>query len=544
MPSEPRVELKGSIAREVTPQMSTPGGTLNGKNIVLCSDGTGNSAGVVAITNVRRFYQALDLSDPTKQIAFYDDGVGSGGSKVVRILGGALGIGLARNVRQLYRFLCETYQPNDRIYLFGFSRGAFTVRVLAAVIAHCGIVNKGRLTGSETTVISMASAVAWAYRCFRGNHKAGLLSQPFRWLRNRFTSMPTNAQDFRCRFSHECKETVEVLGLWDTVSAYGMPFDELARVVNTFIYRIRFQSQNISGKIRRVYHALALDDERHTFTPLLIHSVDKSGPTGVTTHVEQVWFAGMHSDVGGGYANCNLALIPLTWMLHHAKSAGLHFHEAAVAAIVSQASVLGDMHDSRSGLGRIYRPRIRNLTRLCAPAANTIVEDPGIPVVHSSAVERIARGIQGYAPAAIPGNYYDSKTLAETEHTSCDTKTLDLCRRRLYFAQLVALSGLMNTGGGRWALDQVVGGLSTYVPECLESLLQVFACLAFRGDELVWLVALAILWWWADFANRRLQAASAAAWGETLRRRATAAAVETDRDMPVADDPGRDGNRD
>ena len=481
--------------------MSTPGGTPNGKNIVLCSDGTGNSAGVVAITNVRRLYQALDMSNPSKQIAFYDDGVGSGGSKVVRILGGAFGIGLARNVRQLYRFLCDTYQPNDRIYLFGFSRGAFTVRVLAAVIANCGIVNKGQLAGTKNTVVSMASVVAWAYRCFRGNHIAGLLSRPFRWLRNRVTSMPTNAQDFRCRFSHRCNETIEVLGLWDTVSAYGMPIDELAWFVDTFIYRIRFQSQKISGKIRHVFHALAIDDERRTFTPLLIHSVDKSGPTGATTHVEQVWFAGMHADVGGGYANCNLALIPLAWMLERAKKAGVIFRTAAVEEIVSQASVLGDMHDSRSGLGRIYRPKIRDLEGLCESAANTIVEQSGIPVVHSGTVERIAQGIQGYAPAAIPKSYYDSKALAQTvQHTPCDITTLDRSRRFLHFAQLLALGGLVNTGGGRWTLDRMVGGLLTDVPQYF----------AFRCDELVWLVALAISWGLADFANRRLQAAGAA----------------------------------
>ena len=422
--------------------MSTPDGKRKGKNIVLCSDGTGNSAGVVAITNVRRLYQALDLSNPSKQIAFYDDGVGSGGSKTVRILGGIFGIGLARNVRQLYRFLCDTYQPHDRIYLFGFSRGAFTVRVLAAVIAHCGIVNRQRLTGTAT----MASAVVLAYRCFRGNHKAGILSKPFRWLRNHlFTppKMPTNAQTFRLRFSHECNEHIEVLGLWDTVSAYGMPIDELARFVNTFVYRIKFQSQKISWKIRHAYHALALDDDRRTFTPLLIHSVE-SGPNNAPgTHVEQVWFAGMHADVGGGYANCNLALVPLEWMICRAKASGLLFRTAAVDAIRSQASFLGAMHDSRSGLGRIYRPKTRDLAQLCKHAANTIVKKPYIPVVHSSAVERIVRGIQGYAPAAIPKTYYDySRTSAPTAHTTCDVKTLDGWRRVLHFAQLVALGGL------------------------------------------------------------------------------------------------------
>ena len=506
--------------------MPLPDNTRKGKNIVLCSDGTGNSAGVVAITNVRRLYQALDLSNPSEQVAFYDDGVGSGGSKTVRILGGIFGIGLARNVRQLYRFLCDTYQPNDRIYLFGFSRGAFTVRVLAAVIANCGIVNRRYLADNDT----MTSVVALAYRCFRGNHEAGLLSRPFRSFRNLFTSTPTTAKDFRSQYSHKCDENIEVLGLWDTVSAYGMPFDELAGFVNKFIYQIRFQSQKISGKIRYAYHALALDDERRTFTPLLIHSVE---PPSANTHVEQVWFAGMHSDVGGGYANCNLALVPLEWMIAHTENAGLLFRTAAVEEIRSQASILGEMHDSRSGLGRIYRPTIRDLGRLCERAANSRVADPNTPVVHSGTVERIARGIQGYAPAAIPKVYYDSTTLKKATHATCDVKTLDGGRRVLYFGQLVALAGLLNTEGGRGALAWAIGGLPKDVPRYF----------AFQNDELLWLGALGLFWWAAAVANRKIQAVAAAAWKGRPRSLATAPAAESSPPSPVADEDVGDANR-
>jgi len=110
------------------------------KNIVLLSDGTGNSAAKLLKTNVWRVYESLDLTDPDAQVACYDDGVGTSSFTPLALLGGALGVGLRRNVLRLYRFLCEHYDPGDRIYLFGFSRGAFTVRVLLGLICDQGII--------------------------------------------------------------------------------------------------------------------------------------------------------------------------------------------------------------------------------------------------------------------------------------------------------------------------------------------------------------------------------------------------------------------
>ena len=133
------------------------------KNIVLLSDGTGNSAAKLFKTNVWRFYQALDLSRPEKQIAFYNDGVGTSSFKPLAILGGAFGWGLKRNIIDIYAFLCRNYEPGDRIYCFGFSRGAFTVRVLAGLIHHEGLVR----ASSESERRRLATA---AYRKFRGDH--------------------------------------------------------------------------------------------------------------------------------------------------------------------------------------------------------------------------------------------------------------------------------------------------------------------------------------------------------------------------------------
>jgi uncharacterized protein (DUF2235 family) len=135
------------------------------RNIILCSDGTGNSSGKLSKTNVWRVYQAVDLTDPKdpkqpRQFAFYDNGVGTSSFKPLALLGGALGVGLARNVRDLYAFVCRTYRPGDSIYAFGFSRGAFTIRILVGLMMNQGLV---RYDGDES---AHARHVA-AYRAYR-----------------------------------------------------------------------------------------------------------------------------------------------------------------------------------------------------------------------------------------------------------------------------------------------------------------------------------------------------------------------------------------
>jgi uncharacterized protein (DUF2235 family) len=129
------------------------------KNIVLMSDGTGNSAAKVWRTNVWRLFESLDLTN-SSQVAIYDDGVGSSSSKLLAALGGAVGWGLKRNVLDLYAFLCRNYGPNARIYAFGFSRGAFTIRVLLGLVNNQGLVP----VNSEAQLRRDAKAAYRAYR--------------------------------------------------------------------------------------------------------------------------------------------------------------------------------------------------------------------------------------------------------------------------------------------------------------------------------------------------------------------------------------------
>jgi len=110
------------------------------RKLILCSDGTGNSGGKLRGTNVWRFYKALDNNPKYQQISFYQDGVGAQDFKLLRMLGGAFGYGLSANIREMYTFLVENYQPGDNIYLLGFSRGAFTVRAFAYMLTVCGVI--------------------------------------------------------------------------------------------------------------------------------------------------------------------------------------------------------------------------------------------------------------------------------------------------------------------------------------------------------------------------------------------------------------------
>ena len=126
-----------------------------GRSIVLLSDGTGNSSAKLFKTNVWRLYQALDLSNAS-QVAFYDDGVGTSSFKPYALLGGIFGVGLKRNILALYTFLCRNYRPGDRIYIFGFSRGAFTARILAKFVLSQQLVNGLRFNSGSSREVCLS----------------------------------------------------------------------------------------------------------------------------------------------------------------------------------------------------------------------------------------------------------------------------------------------------------------------------------------------------------------------------------------------------
>jgi uncharacterized protein (DUF2235 family) len=402
--------------------MRYQGAVMMHRNILVFSDGTGNSSGKLFRTNVWRLYKAVDLADPTnpeepRQFAYYDDGVGTSSFRPLALLGGAIGVGLARNVRDLYAFVCRTYREGDKIYAFGFSRGAFTVRVLVGLILHQGIV---RYNGREA---DLQRNVAHAYRAYRRERFRWPLQWHVdiaRWLRDqvlaardrRVYGTSYNARD-NIHSVNGKPLTVEFVGVWDTVAAYGLPVDELTRAVDA-IWPLSMPDRDLNQRVNRAMHALSLDDERNTFHPQLWNEgpppQSPSSPTpnaGRDTgtidaeRLSQVWFAGVHSDVGGGYPDDGLSYVSLEWMMTGAQKAKVRFCKEIWSDYRALSDENGLLHDSRRGVGGYYRYHPRRIERLTHTDEVTIARTK----IHESVPRRIYIGQDGYAPIVLPPDF-------------------------------------------------------------------------------------------------------------------------------------------
>jgi uncharacterized protein (DUF2235 family) len=360
------------------------------KNIIICSDGTGNSGIKDRGTNVFKLFEAVDLNghrtDPNldAQIALYDDGVGTESFLPLKLLGGAFGWGLARNVRNLYMSLVRVYDPGDRIFLFGFSRGAFTVRTLAGLIARCGVLDREKLPDTDT----LRSTVRKAYSTYRRSYRT--------WLQNLFHREATQLrlaredhtamEEFKLAHSLPVDVKIGFLGVWDTVDAVGGPFHS-SDIWNAVIHRFKFPDHKLSDKIERACHAVSIDEARAAFQPVLWEADPR---------IEQVWFAGVHSNVGGGYPKQGLSLVTLDWMMQKAHGSGLRIVPTDRKFYWEHGSPDDKLYDSRAGLGVFYRWQPRDMWKVCER------QKAGLPpVLHLSVGERIAHGVDGYAPGTL-----------------------------------------------------------------------------------------------------------------------------------------------
>jgi uncharacterized protein (DUF2235 family) len=407
--------LLPAAARSIPSEPNFPGG----KAIVVLSDGTGNSAAKLFKTNVWRLYQALDLAEPTpaaqgaaRQIAYYDDGVGTSSFRPLALLGGVFGWGLKRNVLDLYAFICRNYEPGDRIYAFGFSRGAFTIRILVNLIAKHGVLH----CPTERELAAYARDTYRAYRyCF---NQTGRHVHLLRKLRDKIIAAWRSRQGMQPLAAVPRIEVNKIafVGVWDTVGAYGMPIDELTRGIDKWVWPLSMPSYVLSAKVKVARHALALDDERDTFHPLLWDEVAEQklieeGKVD-SNRMQQVWFAGMHSDVGGGYPDDALAYVPLDWMMREAAATGLCFKQRVVVEVRRARNEFGPMHDSRHGLAGYYRYQPRKISAMMHSPDPTclIMRDPDpngrgrltSVKVHESVLKRIMEGPDRYAPIVLP----------------------------------------------------------------------------------------------------------------------------------------------
>ena len=327
------------------------------------------------------------------------------------MIGLALGIGVKRNVINLYKFLCHNHQDGDRIWAFGFSRGAFTVRVLAGLIDSQGLVT------FDTEAELQQNAIA-AYRAYR---KVAFKTKiPWVWLGRRFRDGAISLWRFltggrQYTDTHNRRVRIYFIGVWDTVAAYGLPVDELTIAVDKWVWPMKFDKTDLPTSVDHARHACGLDDERRTFHPIpwnenhekkiQAEQAKKKNRTFPPNRLLQVWFPGMHADVGGGYPDDGLSLVPLCWMIDEAADKGLKFEPIIVATYRATASPTGRLYDSRSGFGTLWRYQPRNVQFLMDNNQYNVQEAEMVtPLVHHSAVTRMTYGNDGYAPISLPLN--------------------------------------------------------------------------------------------------------------------------------------------
>ncbi len=341
------------------------------RNIALCFDGTWNSDDRASPTNVVKTSQALlpQTAAGTGQLRYYDRGVGTG--RFDRVRGGVVGLGLARNVELAYVWLSSHYRLGDRLFLFGYSRGAYTARSVAGLLGLCGVPDPKRCAAAGLRVADVALQGMAIYRLPPGavrSERAACHVETFAVTRGAGAGPHGPPGP-----GSPCK--VHFIGVWDTVGALGVPVTWLNWIGAR---RHRFHDVRLDLHIRHACHAVAIDEGRRPFAPALWTSRPAAGQ-----HVEQLWFPGVHSDVGGGGPNAALSDRALLWVWARAHGAGLALRPEAVRGVAPDE--LGPQGDSMSLVYRLWGRHDRPVG---------VLQENGLPLVtgekvHFSAMQRL-----------------------------------------------------------------------------------------------------------------------------------------------------------
>ena len=264
------------------------------------------------------------------QMPIYDSGVGSTGLEIERLLGGSLGAGLFQKIKDGYSHIASEYVPEDEIFIFGFSRGAYTARSLAGMIAICGL---------PTTFQNDSNCVEMAFAAYRNQpRRTALLAQ------------------LNATYKMDNAATIKLLGVWDTVGSLGIP----AIFGDIDILQYGFLSTSLHANVLNAVQALAIDEERQQFQPSLW-----SNEPAPKQLIMQAWFSGVHCDVGGGYApdanGASPSNISLLWMASYAEKCGLKFIPGALNGAQIAADSVAPLHQSRTGAYRLFHPHIRTI---------------------------------------------------------------------------------------------------------------------------------------------------------------------------------------
>jgi uncharacterized protein (DUF2235 family) len=292
------------------------------KNVVVCLDGTGNQLKASGNTNVVRLFQMLDLSDPGKQIGYYDPGVGTFSAsgawspvarRLSRLTGLAFGTGLKTNLSEAYTYLLQNFEAGDRLFLFGFSRGAYTARALVGLLNAVGLLRPG----SENLVPYAVGTYARNKDFDDGDWK----------------QLHEFAATFSRRVDHQIAVPVTYLGMWDSVKAAGiLRWGDLHWLWTRQV-----------PNARRIRHAVSIDEKRRPYREYLVHPREKPP----IPQLEEVWFAGVHSDVGGTFDDDpRLPQIALKWVVDGALESGLLLRPGAYSqhCTVDERNAEGVVH--------------------------------------------------------------------------------------------------------------------------------------------------------------------------------------------------------
>lgn len=306
------------------------------KRLALFLDGTWNNEG--DNTNVWRLRSLAAREDDSgrKQLIYYNSGVGTRVLEKTR--GGLFGFGLDRNIKDAYEWLVENYEADDEIFIFGFSRGAFTSRSLAGFVTKCGIVRPGAPLGVVELFQRYRNASDTRTIRHLQQMQSGQLSLQEKWL---------------LKYAHLAE--VKVIAVWDTVGSLGIPFGRIPGISRS---SFGFLSTGLYQSQKHAYQAIAIDEHRADFQPTLwtkhIYNDGRPvAPPRSIADVEQRWFVGAHANVGGGYATDPLPQVPLRWIMGRASQHGLQFREQVEP---DPAFLDQDVADSYgSFLGGVYR---------------------------------------------------------------------------------------------------------------------------------------------------------------------------------------------
>jgi len=336
------------------------------KRIALFLDGTWNT--VRDNTNIWRMKSLCPVLPD--QVAYYSVGVGTQYGEKIR--GGMFGYGLDQEVMQAYEFVSETYEPDDKLYIFGFSRGAFTARSLAGLISKCGLLK----AGSPMSLNQLYD-----------RYRKGQAVHTIRELAHIPEAERTHEEKWLLEYSQRIP--IFFQGVYDTVGALGVPATALL-----FHGRSKYSFLETDLRITDAlgFHALAIDEHRKAFAPTLwrksVQAGVQSPPPRTIDHVEQRWFVGAHADVGGGYADGLLGQIPLCWLMQKAQDHGLVF-KSSVTIDGDEAG--GQIHDSFAEMAygiyraaKFFRPYYRPIG-----AAPVVTADPAGDITISTINETI-----------------------------------------------------------------------------------------------------------------------------------------------------------